>query len=164
MRRSATSCIRSITNKVSAAYGRREPRDIVDLLTIHEQIVPLGAAVWASVGKAPGFTPEGIINEIRRTARYTVEDFRRIASHPPVDAADTMTRWREALAEAEAFVVRMPTDKAGLLFLMGGRVVQPDSGRLQDYQTHAGQRRGQWPTSLEISAAMLELYKRPPAP
>ena len=81
------------TNKVSAAYGRREPRDIVDLLTIHNEILPLGAAVWASVGKAPGFSPEGIINEIRRTARYTVEDFRRIASDPPVDAAATMTQF-----------------------------------------------------------------------
>jgi hypothetical protein len=150
------------TNKVSAAYGRREPRDIVDLVTIHEQILPLGAAVWASVGKAPGFTPEGIINEIRRTANYTVEDFRRIASDPPVDPAATMTQLRQALGEAEAFVVRMPTDKAGLLFLKGDRVVQPDPGRLEDYQTHAGQRRGQWPTSVEISAAMLERYKKPP--
>ena len=114
------------TNKVSAAYGRREPRDIVDLVTIHEQILPLGAAVWASVGKAPGFTPEGIINEIRRTANYTVEDFRRIASDPPVDPAATMTQLRQALGEAEAFVVRMPTDKAGLLFLKGDRVLQPD--------------------------------------
>lgn len=52
-------------NKVSAAYGRREPRDIVDLLIIHEQILPMGATIWASVGKAPGFSPEGIINEIR---------------------------------------------------------------------------------------------------
>ncbi len=33
------------TNKVSAAYGRREPRDVVDLLTIHERILPLGAAI-----------------------------------------------------------------------------------------------------------------------
>jgi hypothetical protein len=73
------------TNKVAAAYGRREPRDLIDLLTIHEQILPLGAAVWASAGKALGFTPEGIINEIRRTARYRAEDFRRIASDPPVD-------------------------------------------------------------------------------
>jgi hypothetical protein len=48
-------------NKVAAAYGRREPRDVVDLLTIHEQILPLGAAVWASVGKASGFTPEGVV-------------------------------------------------------------------------------------------------------
>jgi hypothetical protein len=73
------------TNKVAAAYGRREPRDVVDLLTIHERILPLGAAVWASVGKTLGFTPEGVINEIRRTARYTEADFRRIASDPPIE-------------------------------------------------------------------------------
>jgi hypothetical protein len=56
----------------------------------------------------------------------------------------------------------MPTDEAGLLFLKQGRVVQPDSARLGDYETHAGQRRGQWPTSSEISTAMLEYYKLPP--
>jgi hypothetical protein len=80
------------TNKVAAAYGRREPRDVVDLLTIHERILPLGAAVWASVGKALGFTPEGVINEIRRMARYTEADFRRVASDPPEGSLDQQTR------------------------------------------------------------------------
>ena len=152
------------TNKAAAAYGRREPRDVVDLLTIHERILPLGAVVWASVGKALGFTPEGVINEIRRTASYTEADFKRVASDPPIDPAATMTRLREILSEAEAFVTRMPTDKAGLLFLKDGHVVQPDPARLQDYQTHAGQRRGQWPSSLEISTAMVERYSNPPEP
>jgi hypothetical protein len=32
------------TNKVAAAYGRHEPRDVVYSLTIHERIVPLGAS------------------------------------------------------------------------------------------------------------------------
>jgi len=152
------------TNKVSAAYGRREPRDVVDLITIHERILPLGAAVWASVGKALGFTPEGIINEIRRTARYTAADFRRVDSDPPLDPAATMKRVRELLTEAEAFVARMPTDKAGLLFLKDGRVVQPDPDRLDDYQTHFGQRRGHWPGSSEISAAMMEHYRSSQTP
>ncbi|MFZ2446686.1 MAG: hypothetical protein WAW37_10035 [Syntrophobacteraceae bacterium] len=60
------------TNKAMAAAGRREPRDVVDLVTIHEQVLPLGAVVWAAVGKSLGFTPEGLINEIRRLARYTL--------------------------------------------------------------------------------------------
>ena len=90
----------------------------MDLLTIHERILPLGAAVWASVGKILGFTPEGVINEIRRTARDTDADFRGVASDPPIDPAATMTRLREIPNEAEAFVMRMPTDRAGLLFLM----------------------------------------------
>jgi hypothetical protein len=80
------------TNKVASAYGHREPRDVVDLLTIHDRILPLGTVVWASVGKAPGFTPEGVINEIRRAARYTEADFRTVASDPPVDPAATMRR------------------------------------------------------------------------
>jgi hypothetical protein len=152
------------TNKVAAAYGRREPRDVVDLLTIHERILPLGAVVWASVGKTLGFTPEGVINEIRRTARYTEADFRRVSSHPPVDPAAAMTRFRQILSEAEGFVTRMPTDRVGLLFLKDGHVLQPDPERLDDYQIHAGQRRGHWPTSVEISAAMVERYSKPPEP
>ena len=147
------------TNKVAAAYGRREPRDVVDLLTVHQKILPLGAAVWASAGKALGFTPEGIINEIRRLARYTNEDFQRIASDPSIDPAATMAGLRKVLNEAEAFVTRMPTDKVGLLFLKDGNIVQPDPNRLEDYTTHAGQRHGHWPSSAEISAAMVERYK-----
>ena len=150
------------TNKVGAAYGRQEPRDVVDLLTIHELILPLGAVIWASVGKALGFTPEGIINEICRNARYTDADFRRIASDPPIDPAATMTRFREILSEAEAFVARMPTDRAGLLFLKDARIVQPDPDRLEEYQTHSGKKRGHWPSSPEIAAAMLEHYNKKP--
>ena len=144
------------TNKVAAAYGRREPRDVVDLLTIHDQILPVGAVVWASAGKALGFTPEGIINEIRRVARYTEADFRRLASDPPLDPGAAMTRLREVLRDAEAFVTRMPTDKVGLLFLQGSRIVQPDPDRLEDYATHAGQQRGHWPGNVEITSAMFE--------
>lgn len=144
------------TNKVAAAYGRSEPRDVVDLLTVHDQVLPLGAAVWASAGKALGFTPEGIINEIRRIARYTDADFRRLDSDPPLDPATTMTRVREVLNDAEAFVGRMPTEKVGLLFLQGSNVVQPDPDRLQDYQTHEGKVRGHWPSSPAITAAMFE--------
>jgi hypothetical protein len=144
------------TNKVGAAYGRREPRDVVDLLTIHDRILPLGAAIWAAAGKALGFTPEGIVNEIRRVARYTAEDFQRVASDPPIDPAAIMARLWELLAGAEEFVFKMPTDKVGLLFLQGDQIVQPDPDRLQDYRTHAGQRRGHWPSCSEITAAMFE--------
>ena len=153
------------TNKVMAAAGRREPRDVVDLVMIHQQVLPLGAVVWAAVGKSLGFTPEGLINEIRRLARYTEADFRRVASDPPVDPTATMVRFRQALDEAEAFVTLMPTSQAGLLFLKDGHVVQPDPDHLDDYPTHAGQRRGHWPTSPEISAAMFEHYqKKRPSP
>lgn len=144
------------TNKVMAAAGRREVRDLVDLVTIHETILPIGAVVWAAVEKSPGFTPEGLIAEIRRNANYPEAEWRALATSEPLDPKAITNRLRAALDDAEAFVTRMPTDKAGLLFLKGAQVVQPDPGRLQDYHTHAGQRRGQWPSSPEITAAMFE--------
>ncbi|MGH7118115.1 MAG: hypothetical protein ACREFP_03840 [Acetobacteraceae bacterium] len=151
-------------NKVMAAAGRQEPRDAVDLVMINDRVLPLGSVVWAAVKKSLGFTPEGLINEVRRNARYTEADFRRVASDPPVDPVATMVRLRELLAEADAFVVRMPTDKAGLLFMHGDKVVHPDPDRLDTYQTHAGQRRGHWPSSPEIAAAMFERYNKKPSP
>jgi hypothetical protein len=149
-------------NKVMAAAGRRELRDIVDLVTIHETILPLGATIWAAAEKSPGFTPEGLIAEIRRNANYPAAEWRALQTSEPLDPKDITARLRTALAAAEAFVVRMPTAKMGLLFLRAGEVVQPDPDRLEDYQTHAGQRRGHWPSSADITAAMLDRYgKRP---
>jgi hypothetical protein len=43
-----------------------------------------------------------------------------------------------------------------LLFIENGKVVQPDPTPLDTYQIHSGKRRGHWPSSPEISAAMLE--------
>jgi hypothetical protein len=150
------------TNKVMAAAGRQKPGDVVDLIPIHERILPLGVVIWAAVEKAPGFTPEGLIAEIRRNARYRDEDLRGVPTIEPIDPKTFYSRLREILDEAEAFVLRMPTEKVGLLFLKDGEVLQPDPDHLDDYTTHAGQRRGHWPTSSEISAAMFEHYKKKP--
>ncbi len=63
------------TNKASAAADRREPRDIVDLLTIHENILPLGAVVCAAVGRFPGQSPEEMLSDIRRHSRFDPRSF-----------------------------------------------------------------------------------------
>jgi len=150
------------TNKVMAAANRREVRDLVDAVTIHETILPLGAVIWAAVDKAPGFTPEGLIAEIRRNSSYSPVEWRALIAREPLDPKTIMGRLRAALDEAEAFVAKMPTGTAGLLFLKDGQVVQPDPARLIDYRTHAGRRRGQWPSSPEITGAMFDLYRKPP--
>jgi len=147
-------------NKVMAAAGRRELRDIVDLATIDETILPLGAAVWAAVEKSPGFTPEGLIAEIRRNINHPAAEWRSLQVRDPLDPKEITSRVRQALDAAEAFVALMPTEKLGLLFLEGAHVVQPDPGRLDDYLTHSGRRQGHWPSSPEIAAAMLERYGR----
>lgn len=145
-------------NKSMAAAGRRALRDLVDLVTIHETVLPIGAIVWAAVEKYPGFTPEGLIAEIRRNSNYPVDEWKRLETTTPLDPVVVTKQLRSALDAAEAFVAQMPSELAGLLFLDGANIVQPDPARLNEYQTHAGQRRGHWPSSPEIAAAMLERY------
>lgn len=145
-------------NKVMAAAGRREVRDLVDVVTVHDTILPLGPVIWAAVEKSPGFTPEGLIAEIRRNANYPAAEWRALVTTEPLDAVVVTARLRAALDDAENFVTRMPSEKLGLLFLQTGKAVQPDPENLENYQMHAGRRRGHWPTNSEISAAMLERY------
>jgi hypothetical protein len=83
----------------------------------------------------------------------------------PIDAAATARALRTALDAADAFVRTMPAGTEGLLFLdAGGGPVQPDPAQLDRYTKHGGQERGHWPSSPEISRAMVERYRQQPTP
>lgn len=146
------------TNKASAAADRRVPRDIVDLVTIHQRILPLGAVITAAVGRFPGMSPEEMFDEIRRRSTFTADEFQALATDRPLDPREMHKRIKAMLADAEGFVRQLPSDAVGCLFLEGDRPVQPDLAALGRYHRHEGARRGHWPSSSEIGAAMLERY------
>lgn len=132
------------TNKVAAAADRREPRDVVDLVTIHETILPLGATITAALGRFPGLSPEGMLEEIRRHSRFTAPEFEALASIEPVDVVELHTRIQKMLEDAEQFIAKLPSDAVGYLFLDDdGKAVQPDVGRLRQYRWRSASRRGQ---------------------
>lgn len=54
----------------------------------------------------------------------------------------------------------MPTDKAGLIFLKDGAPVQPNPAVIESYVTDALQRRGHWPSTADITSAMLDRLQR----
>jgi len=149
-------------NKASAAADRREPRDIVDLVTIHQTILPLGAVVSAAVGRFPGQSPEEMLAEITRHSRFTAEDFRALATDIPVNVPELHQQIRAMLEDARNFIGRLPSDAVGFVFLKDGTPVQPDLKALENYQRHAGASGGVWPSSPEIAAAMLERYHSKP--
>ncbi len=151
------------TNKALAAAGRQAPRDALDLLYIHEQLLPLGAVIWAAVGKDIGYSPESLIAEIRRNARYRADEYEALAMAAPIDAGAIARNLRAALTDAEAFARVMAAGKEGLLFLKNGQPVQPDPEQLDTYTELAGRRQGLWPGSSEIGHAMLECYGKPPS-
>jgi hypothetical protein len=151
------------TNKASAAADRRVARDVVDLVTIHETILPLGAVISAAVGKFPGTTPEEMLSEITRHSRFTAEEFRVLAMERPIDVPDLHKRIRRMIEDAEEFIGRLPSSDVGVVFLDGDTPVQPDLNALGRYRRNAGGCRGIWPSSSDILTAMLEKYN-PPKP
>jgi hypothetical protein len=148
------------TNKASAAADRREPRDIVDLVTIHETILPLGAVICAAVGRFPGQSPEEMLSDITRHSRFTAEEFRALAMERPPDVSSLHRRIRSMIEDAARFIGRIPSDAVGFVFLEGEKPVQPDIEALGKYRRHAGAPGGVWPSSPDISSVMLERYNQ----
>ena len=144
------------TNKALAAAGRREPRDVIDLIHIHDRHIPLGAVVWAAVAKDPGFSPESLIAEVTRNARYRPDDYADLSTSVPIDAGAVSRRLKSILQEAASFVAAMPAGQEGRVYLEQGRVVQPAPDNLAAYQAIEGRRRGHWPSSPDIAGAMIE--------
>lgn len=146
------------TNKVLAAAGRREPRDAVDVVMIDRLRFPLSIVVAAAVAKDPGYSPESLINSIRRLARYRQEELVNLESDEPIDAGELSRAIKAALERAERFIEKLPSAYAGLLFLEGGKIVEPDFDRLDSYELRACTRAGLWPTDPVAISALL---KRP---
>jgi hypothetical protein len=139
------SAIDLATNKALAAASRREARDVVDLVQIHKNEFPLSVVIWAAVAKDAGYSPELLIGEIRRNARYRVEDFDILDSNSTLDPSEILRDLRQALDGAEVFANKMPSDQAGRVFLLGGKIVEPDPARLDQYETVDASRGGIWP-------------------
>jgi len=93
------------TNKVLALVGRLEPRDWIDVLACDERIQPIGYLAWAACGKDPGFSPINILEEARRSGRYSQLELQELAfAGPSPDARELGARWHRILREAELVV------------------------------------------------------------
>ena len=124
-------------NKVLALAGRNEVRDFVDILYLHREVLPLGALVWAAVGKDPGFTPASLLEQLRRRGRYRPEEVARLDLTQPFDLVRAKEEWLRALDEADAFVAARPPDEVGALYWSPavGRFVAPagaDAAKLDE--------------------------------
>lgn len=82
-----------------------------------------------------------------------------LATERPIDVPGLHQCIRSMIEDAERFISRIPSDAVGFLFLENGRPVQPAPEALGKYPRHAGAPGGVWPSSPEISTAMLERYK-----
>ena len=117
-------------NKVLALAGRDEARDFVDILYVHDNVLPLAALSWAAVGKDPGFTPLSLLELLKRRGRYHDEDFARLDLAAPLDLQQAKETWLAALRDADDFARERPREEAGCLYhdISEERFVVPVTG------------------------------------
>lgn len=137
-------------NKVLALAGRDEARDFLDVLYIHQEILPLGALIWAASGKDPGFTPSSLLQLLRRRGRYRQEDFSRLHLAMPVDLRELKTEWLRALVKAERFIESRPASEMGCLYYSASQraFIEPDvreNAKDTEFQLHFGRPGGVLP-------------------
>lgn len=103
-------------NKVLALAGRDEPRDFIDILFVHERVLPLAALAWAAPGKDPGFTPLSLLTLLQRRGKYHPEDFTRLQLAEPFELLRAKETWLLALAATERFARERPPEEIGCLY------------------------------------------------
>lgn len=135
------------TNKVLALAGREEPRDLLDTVYLHQNLVGLGPLIWAATGKDPGFSPTSLIELIRRRGKVRGEDLARLHLSEPVDVKVLKQDWLAALDAAEAFIAKRPPDEAGCLYYSVGKgaFVDPDAAGAGECVPHFGRPGGVLP-------------------
>jgi len=115
---------RSCHNKASQRQTG-VPRDIVDLVTVHENILPLGAVLCAAVGKFP-------VSHRRKCwprSRGTAASRRRVqalATEQPIEVPGLHRRIRAMIEDAEAFITGCRAMPSASSLWMAASPVQPD--------------------------------------
>lgn len=139
------------TNKVLALAGRDEARDLLDSLYLHEHVLPLGALVWAAVGKDPGYSPLSLLEMLKRRGRVHPSDLARLELAAPIDIMQLKAIWTAALDDARIFISSRPPAEAGCLYYSQAKrnFVQPAPEDPGDAVPHFGRPGGVLPRFVE---------------
>jgi hypothetical protein len=140
------------TNKVLALAGRLEPRDWIDVIQRHDKLQPLGYLVWAACGKDPGFNPQSLLSEARRTGRYSQTELNELSfiGGPP-NAAELSRRWRTIMSQASEIADLLPAAEVGACVMEHNRDLcrrsseQLKSAGASDLLFHRATIRGAYP-------------------
>lgn len=104
-------------NKVIAASCRSKARDFIDLLSIEQYFCAIGPLILAASGKPPHFSPQRIVDEIRRRGlSIGDEEYQTVKAVAP-DWLPTFIRNKliEICESAENYVQSAPVGLVGVL-------------------------------------------------
>jgi hypothetical protein len=104
-------------NKILALAGRREPRDDIDIVALHRSGLTIASLANAAPGKDAGLTPQLVLDEITRNARFSEDELNSVHSLAPIDAVATKRAFLEGVANARDIFSQISLDAAGTVFI-----------------------------------------------
>jgi hypothetical protein len=140
------------TNKLLAMVSRREVRDYLDMVHLHQTALPLGALAWAAAAKDPGLTPEYILEWARRHSAFSPDEWAKLVLARPLNLVAMKKIWMEGAEFAETLIEKLPPSEMGCFYLNAeGKPVcpEPDSPEFSKLTRHFGSVKGAWPRIVE---------------
>ncbi|MDC0358826.1 hypothetical protein OAO01_08425 [Oligoflexia bacterium] len=141
-------------NKCLALANRSEIRDIIDLIQLNGEVLSLTAACWAACGKDPGFTPELLLDYMRRNSIIRSENLLAESLTQEYSPSQLKQIWLQLLDQATTELGLFPVEDLGCIYLNGdGAVVHyPDPKKLKDKHQHFGSIGGSWSRPVNSGA------------
>jgi len=134
-------------NKCLALANRNEVRDIIDLIQLDKSFISLGSACWAACGKDPGFTPDLLLDCMKRHSIIRPEQLAAESLTILYTAPELKKEWLQLLSQSQNFIRQLPSVDLGCVYIekSGTPVYQPTLQDLNTYQRHFGSIGGSWP-------------------
>ena len=138
-------------NKCLALANRNEVRDILDLVQLDQDVISLPAACWAACGKDPGFTPELLLDFMRRHSIIRPEQLAAESLTRPLSPVQLKSDWLKMLDAAAQELKKYPADELGCVYVTaaGEAIRSPGQPAVGHKRPHFGSVGGAWPQIVE---------------
>ncbi len=133
------------TNKVLAAAGREKVRDFIDLIHLDRTCISLGVAIWAASGKDDGYTPDLVIDQLRRHSRINPVSLEGVKFAHRTEAVALKREWLDCLKAAEDLIATFPPEPLGCLYLDLKGELPRGTAFDPTWVPHYGSVKGAWP-------------------
>ncbi len=103
-------------NKVLALANRNEVRDIIDIIYLHDKVLSLSAICWAACGKDPGFTPDLLIDLVKRHSVIRPEQLDAENLVAKFEPNELKRNWLDILKTAQEELTSYPVKDFGCIY------------------------------------------------
>jgi len=127
------------------AAGRQSVGDFIELMQMDRTVVSLGIAIWAASGRDKSFTPDFLLDRMRRNSIINPVS-RNGVTLPNNQTPVTIKKdWLDRFAAAAKLIASIPFETIGCLYLNANG--QPARGEIYDlsWVPHYGSVKGAWP-------------------